>query len=78
MNILLKHDNVGKVKKISVDFNAGENSAVFKEGIIYINFDSPEKMQIIDVLIMLRDNLGWDFAEAVEAIKLFSPVFIVG
>jgi len=77
INILLAHEDIANVKAIAVDFHAGKNFAVIKDGMLEIGVTSAENLDAIGVLAMLKQQLGWDFINAIAGIKNKFPYLLL-
>ncbi len=76
MNILLRHRNIEKVKKIKVTFEGHDDSAILKDGILNISFQSPEQLSTSEVLRVFKDDLGWDLVPSIKEIEQRYPYLL--
>lgn len=72
VNILLNHEKIGMIKKIKVDFEGHDDSAILKDGILRISFQAPEQLSTSEVLNVFTHDLGWDFTQAIKDLAIRS------
>lgn len=76
VNILLKHENISKVEKLRVNFEAHEDSAILEDGVLNIRIQMPEQITTIEMLKIFIDGLGWNFEKAIKEVALEYPFLL--
>jgi len=70
VNILLNHEKINEIKKIKVNFEGHDDSAILRNGTLNISFQNPEQLSTIEVLNVFRHDLGWDFTQAIKNLEI--------